>query len=82
MVILEALAATGLRSIRYAKEVPGVKRIVANDLSPSAVESLKANISFNNVEHLVIPSHNDASYVAVCAYMPLIILGFCFLSCL
>lgn len=63
MVILEALAATGLRSIRYAKEVPGVKRIVANDLSPSAVESLKANIAFNKVEHLVSPSHNDASMV-------------------
>lgn len=63
MVILEALAATGLRSIRYAKEVPGIKRIVANDLSPSAVESLKANIAFNKVEHLVSPSHNDASMV-------------------
>lgn len=63
MVVLEALAATGLRSIRYAKEVPGIKRIIANDLSPSAVESLKANIAFNKVEHLVSPSHCDASMV-------------------
>ncbi|XP_034252732.1 probable tRNA (guanine(26)-N(2))-dimethyltransferase isoform X2 [Thrips palmi] len=63
MIILEALAATGLRSIRYAKEVPGIKQIVANDLSPSAVESLKANIAYNKVEHLVSASHNDASMV-------------------
>lgn len=61
MVILEALSATGLRSIRYAKEVPGIKQIIANDLSLPAVESLKANISFNKVEHLVSVSHNDAS---------------------
>lgn len=61
MVILEALAATGLRSIRYAKEVPGIKQIIANDLSLAAVESLKANIIFNKVENLVSVSHSDAS---------------------
>lgn len=31
--ILEALAASGLRSIRYAKEVGGIREIIANDLS-------------------------------------------------
>lgn len=31
--ILEALAASGLRSIRYAKEIRGIKEIIANDLS-------------------------------------------------
>ncbi|RZC38725.1 tRNA (guanine(26)-N(2))-dimethyltransferase, partial [Asbolus verrucosus] len=61
ITILEALSATGLRSIRYAKEVKGVKEIVANDISIKAVEDIKRNISDNSVEHLVVPSHDDAT---------------------
>ncbi|KAJ2949554.1 hypothetical protein O0L34_g15473 [Tuta absoluta] len=58
--ILEALSATGLRSIRYAKEIPNVTRIVANDLSEQAVETIKANIVHNHVENLIETSHDDA----------------------
>uniref|UniRef100_A0A182JDC6 tRNA (guanine(26)-N(2))-dimethyltransferase n=1 Tax=Anopheles atroparvus TaxID=41427 RepID=A0A182JDC6_ANOAO len=58
--ILEALSATGLRSIRYAKEIPGVREIIANDLSKSAVESIEKNVKQNNIEHLITPSFNDA----------------------
>ncbi|XP_058452414.1 tRNA (guanine(26)-N(2))-dimethyltransferase [Malaya genurostris] len=58
--ILEALSATGLRSIRYANEVPGVKEVVANDLSKSAVESIQKNVEHNKLEHLVTSSFNDA----------------------
>ena len=42
--ILEALSATGLRSIRYAKEINGVKEIVANDISKRAVASIANNV--------------------------------------
>ncbi len=35
--ILEALAASGLRSIRYSKEVAGIKEIIVNDIDPAAV---------------------------------------------
>lgn len=58
--ILEALSATGLRSVRYANEVPGVKEIIANDLSKSAVESIENNVKHNKLEHLITPSYNDA----------------------
>lgn len=58
--ILEALSATGLRSIRYAKEVPHVTQVVANDISEKAVESIKKNVKFNQVEHIVESSHSDA----------------------
>ncbi|KAM7353412.1 tRNA methyltransferase 1 [Cochliomyia hominivorax] len=58
--ILEALSATGLRSIRYAKEIAGVKEIIANDLSKQAVEAIRENIKHNQVEHLIEPSHADA----------------------
>ncbi|XP_055634068.1 tRNA (guanine(26)-N(2))-dimethyltransferase [Toxorhynchites rutilus septentrionalis] len=58
--ILEALSATGLRSIRYANEIPGVKEIIANDLSKSAVASIEKNVKHNKLEHLITPSFNDA----------------------
>ncbi|KAI4456709.1 n 2 n 2 -dimethylguanosine trna methyltransferase [Holotrichia oblita] len=60
ITILEALSATGLRSIRYAKEVPGIKEIIANDISQKAVEDIKQNIADNNVGDLVSASFNDA----------------------
>ncbi|OMJ87223.1 hypothetical protein SteCoe_11063 [Stentor coeruleus] len=48
--ILEPLAATGLRSIRYFKELNHpVERIVANDIDPSAVEQIKENFASNSV---------------------------------
>ncbi|POW15449.1 hypothetical protein PSTT_02040, partial [Puccinia striiformis] len=47
---LEALSATGLRAIRYAKEIPSLKSILANDLSPSAVKLIKANITHNGLD--------------------------------
>ncbi|XP_055384281.1 tRNA (guanine(26)-N(2))-dimethyltransferase [Condylostylus longicornis] len=58
--ILEALSATGLRGIRYAKEVPNIKEIIANDISKSAVASITKNVFYNKVEHLVNPTHSDA----------------------
>lgn len=58
--ILEALSATGLRSIRYAKEISGVKEIIANDISSRAVNDIRNNVIYNGVENLVEPSQNDA----------------------
>ena len=48
--ILEGLAASGLRSIRYALEVEGTGRVDANDLDPDVVEAMKRNIQFNGPE--------------------------------
>ncbi|SPO47310.1 related to N2,N2-dimethylguanosine tRNA methyltransferase [Moesziomyces antarcticus] len=45
--LLEALSATGLRSIRYAKEIPLLRWVLANDLSPTAVEAMKRNVALN-----------------------------------
>ncbi|CAL7938565.1 unnamed protein product [Xylocopa violacea] len=61
IALLEALSATGLRSIRYAKEVQGIERIVANDISAKAVESIKKNVKHNGVENIVEASQEDAT---------------------
>lgn len=46
--ILDALSATGLRALRYALEIPAATAITANDLEPSAVASITANIVHNS----------------------------------
>lgn len=58
--ILEALAATGLRSIRYAKEIDGLDEIIANDLMNQAVDMINKNVKVNGVEDKVTTSHADA----------------------
>ncbi|KAG6874180.1 hypothetical protein C0995_003726 [Termitomyces sp. Mi166 len=54
----EALSATGLRSIRYAKEIPLLKsaigpivsrHVIANDISPSATAAMRRNVEINDL---------------------------------
>lgn len=45
--VLEALSATGLRSVRYMKEIESLKELVSNDIDPTATELMKKNFEFN-----------------------------------
>jgi len=59
--ILEALSATGLRSIRYFRELSGVRSIIVNDMDAEAVRSIEHNIALNGLTTAqLIPSHSDA----------------------
>ncbi|KNC46997.1 N2,N2-dimethylguanosine tRNA methyltransferase [Thecamonas trahens ATCC 50062] len=63
---MEALSATGLRSIRYYNEItPQVDQVVANDLKPEAAEAIRINVVRNGLdpESQVIPSCGDANIV-------------------
>ncbi|CAI7609778.1 unnamed protein product [Penicillium glandicola] len=57
--VLDALSATGLRALRYASELPFVTKVVANDLSRSAIKSMKKNIEYNNLQ-TIQPNLADA----------------------
>lgn len=46
--LIEALAATGLRSVRYLKEIPRISKLVANDIDKTATDLMKRNFEFNN----------------------------------
>lgn len=59
--IIEAFSATGLRSIRYALEISKVKEVIANDISASAIGSLKRNAIFSNAIPTVKPNEGDAN---------------------
>lgn len=63
LAILEGLAASGLRSVRFCKEIPGISRVVANDCSREAIATMKHNIELNGVQEMMSASCNDASMV-------------------
>ncbi|KAJ7109415.1 tRNA methyltransferase [Mycena epipterygia] len=64
-VILEALSATGLRSIRYAKEIPHVSHVIANDLSSAATAAMKRNIELNGLNTSATSSATGAAEIRV-----------------
>ncbi|KAG1756727.1 tRNA methyltransferase [Suillus paluster] len=66
-VLLEALSATGLRSIRYAKEIPLVRFVIANDLSASATAAMKRNVELNGLG----PSPDPAESASTSEHQPI-----------
>ncbi|KPM35077.1 tRNA (guanine(26)-N(2))-dimethyltransferase [Neonectria ditissima] len=58
--ILDALSASGLRALRYAHELPFVTSVKANDLSDSAAETIKMNVSHNGLGDKVTVTQGDA----------------------
>lgn len=50
ITVLDALAATGLRSVRYLKEIPGVNHVTINDLLPAATKAAAVNVERNGID--------------------------------
>eukprot|EP00922_Rhytidocystis_sp_ex-Travisia-forbesii_P058343 GHVS01086245.1.p1 GENE.GHVS01086245.1~~GHVS01086245.1.p1 ORF type:complete len:331 (-),score=25.34 GHVS01086245.1:789-1781(-) len=47
--VVEPLAATGLRSLRYLAELDCVRHVVAGDLDPNAVAKIRTNAKLNSI---------------------------------
>ena len=60
--ILDALAASGLRSLRYFNEIskPLLHSVTINDLDPAAVDLAKENIEFNNLSDVLLSGDEEA----------------------
>ena len=58
--ILDALSASGLRALRYAKEIPMTTSVTANDLSSSAAENIELNVAHNALASRVLVNTGDA----------------------
>ncbi|MEM3729054.1 MAG: tRNA (guanine(10)-N(2))-dimethyltransferase [Candidatus Bathyarchaeia archaeon] len=59
--ICEPLAGCGIRGIRFAKEVKGVKKVMINDINEKAYQLAKYNIQMNNLEKHVVVKNEDAN---------------------
>ncbi len=60
-VVLDALAGTGVRAIRYCIEVPDTTLCMANDVDPRAAELIKENAAINNIQNKVKVFCEDAN---------------------
>lgn len=58
--VLDALSATGLRALRYAKEIPQVTSVTANDFSALATASIRLNVEYNGLREKIHPTTGDA----------------------
>lgn len=47
--IVDALSASGLRTIRFLKELQGVNKVYANDISEASHKLMKDNFELNNL---------------------------------
>lgn len=62
--VFEAFSATGLRSIRYAAEVPHLFPIIANDMDEASYETILQSLSLNaNVQDKVFANLGEATDV-------------------
>jgi tRNA (guanine26-N2/guanine27-N2)-dimethyltransferase len=54
ITVCDAFGGTGIRAIRYAKEINGVEKAIVNDLNPLAVELANENIKLNNLKNVSV----------------------------
>ena len=62
ITVCDAFGGTGIRAIRYAKEIDGVEKAVANDLNPLAVEFALENIELNHLKNVSV-CRQDANII-------------------
>jgi tRNA (guanine26-N2/guanine27-N2)-dimethyltransferase len=59
--ICEPLAGCGIRGIRFAKEVEGVKKVLINDINEKAYQLAKYNVQINGLTEKVKVRNEDAN---------------------
>jgi len=66
LIIIDSMAASGISAIRFLKECKGIKKIYINDINPIAVDLIRKNLEFNNIDESLIKvlvSRKDANYL-------------------
>ena len=59
--ICEPLAATGIRGLRYAAEIHGVKAVVSNDINLQSTKLAAQNAELNDLQNRFTVKHKDAN---------------------
>ena len=59
--VCEPLSSCGIRGVRFAVEVEGIKRIVLNDISKEAARLAQFNIERNNLANRISVANEDAN---------------------
>jgi tRNA (guanine26-N2/guanine27-N2)-dimethyltransferase len=59
--VCEPLAGSGVRGVRFAAEVKGVKNVVMGDINEKAVQLAKHNVQRNGLSDRVVVKHEEAN---------------------
>ena len=68
--ICEPLTSQGIRGVRFAAEIQGVKRILISDINERAFKVAKHNVQLNGLEKMITVRHKDANCVLSCNASP------------
>jgi tRNA (guanine26-N2/guanine27-N2)-dimethyltransferase len=70
ITICEPLSSQGIRGIRFAKEIDGVKSVLLGDINRKAVALAKHNIQLNGLTEKVTIHHKEANCTLSCNASP------------
>ena len=68
--ICDPLTSQGIRGVRFAAEIEGVKRVLISDINERAYKLAKHNVQLNGLENIVAVKHKDANCVLSCNASP------------
>jgi len=68
--ICDPLTSQGIRGIRFAAEITGVKKVLISDINERAFNLAKHNVQINDLEKMVTVKHKDANCVLSCNASP------------
>jgi tRNA (guanine26-N2/guanine27-N2)-dimethyltransferase len=63
LVACEPLTGCGVRGIRLAREVEGVRKVVVNDISSDAAGLAESNVNMNGLTDKVVVCNKDANFL-------------------
>jgi tRNA (guanine26-N2/guanine27-N2)-dimethyltransferase len=70
ITICEPLTSQGIRGIRYAMEIEGVKQVLQSDINSHAYELARHNVKINKLEEKITLKNKDANCVLSCHASP------------
>jgi len=59
--ICDCMSGSGIRGIRYIKEIQGINKVILNDLNPLAAKLVRNNIKLNKIEDKTIVKCQDTN---------------------
>jgi tRNA (guanine26-N2/guanine27-N2)-dimethyltransferase len=68
--ICEPLTSSGIRGVRFATEIHGVKKVVMSDINERAFKLAKHNVRINGLEERVTLKHKDGNCLLSCHGAP------------
>ena len=70
VAICEPFTSQGIRGVRFASEIVGVKSVLIGDINQRAFELAKYNVKLNGLEKIISVQHEDANCVLSCNSSP------------